>query len=105
MISNHDVTVANISTPNVFRHTPFEHETTTDSTDERSGDARAIDPECQPFRRSLVHRFWVETFPRWFLRGERNRIGGESLSGSTSNLPTGAASSRNGVTHSCSSPY
>jgi hypothetical protein len=29
MISNHDVTVANISTPNVFRHTPFEHETTT----------------------------------------------------------------------------
>lgn len=30
MISNQDITVSNISTPDLFRHTPFEHETTTD---------------------------------------------------------------------------
>jgi hypothetical protein len=31
MISNRDTTVSKIVTPDVFRHTPFEHETTTDS--------------------------------------------------------------------------
>jgi hypothetical protein len=30
MTSSRDITVSKIITPDVFRHTPFEHETTTD---------------------------------------------------------------------------
>jgi hypothetical protein len=31
MTSSRDITISKINTPGVFRHTPFEHETTTDS--------------------------------------------------------------------------
>lgn len=42
MITNHDTTAPKIVTPEVFRHTPFEHETTTDQGTFLTLDATAV---------------------------------------------------------------
>jgi hypothetical protein len=51
MISNHDLTMSKIATPEVFRHTPFEHETTTDPANFLT----AVEPITVVMGKQFVH--------------------------------------------------